>query len=106
MEEIKFTKVKDSKVAKEAFQHFFNKTKEYFMKRENTSQIKVSYLDICDYITGHLSNKGDIIDLDWYHNERDMGGFSEEIIKTVKTYCYHMVIAEGKRFILENEIDL
>lgn len=86
---------------KAAFQHFYSKVKEYFEKRGSSEEL--GYLDICEYISGHLSNKGDVIDLEWYRNERDMGGFSKEVNGRVYAYCQDKVLKEGQYFIPDDE---
>ena len=88
---------------RKAFKYFYDKTKEYFVKKGRKAQASISFLSICDYITGHLSINGDQIDLEWYHNERDMGNFSEKTIGAVYAFCQDKVLKEGKHFITEED---
>jgi len=86
-----------------ALKHFYNKTKEYLSKGKNNPE--VHYLEICEYITGFLSNQGDNIDLQWYDNERDMGSFTEEILGEVYAYCQDRVLDDNILVISEEEIN-
>ena len=84
-EEVKTDPINFSDLFKEAFKHIYYGVKKYYQKRSTTQE--VWYLDIGDYITSDLSNLDGIMDIEWYHNERDVGNYPQEILDEVNSYC-------------------
>ena len=82
-------KIELTEELKEAFTYFYEKVKDYYKKRDYN--IRISYLDVCDYIDGYLSIGGSF-DKEWLLNERDLGGFDENVLGQIIIYCQKKAI--------------